>query len=299
MEKLHYMDGQYFVQPNIFEYIKIDKIQINLKNKSPLPLLLYWLKIIFITKQLNKEFYSILKKQSKDFNQTMEPLTDMYLWQLFVLNMVKDAMRLDHHTLQNLANHHQQLQGILGIKRKINISNRDYFKFDSLYHDINLITLPPLKRLFILTKNKLEPKFKFINVLKSTEEQYTMSQIDICFINKLTEVIDENFNSQFMNNAFLARSLFISERQLFRRVKRLTGMTPSQFTNNIKLLKAYEYIENNPFSKITEVASHVGFKDAHYFSKFFKKHFSKSINEVLSIAKFKTMQKKFIVRDNK
>ena len=64
----------------------------------------------------------------------------------------------------------------------------------------------------------------------------------------------------------------VSKEYLCRRTRQLTGSSPMQLLNHEKMLWARELIEHGGIT-VAEVAERVGFADANYFSKAFKKHF--------------------------
>ena len=68
----------------------------------------------------------------------------------------------------------------------------------------------------------------------------------------------------------LARMCFISEAQLFRLFKQELGMPPVEYKNRLRIKKAQELLLDRECS-IGEISSLVGFDDACYFSRTFKK----------------------------
>ena len=64
----------------------------------------------------------------------------------------------------------------------------------------------------------------------------------------------------------------MSRSQVFRKIKALTGKSPSTYVRSIRLLKAKGMIENGE-GNISEIAYSVGFSSPIYFSKCFKDEF--------------------------
>lgn len=73
----------------------------------------------------------------------------------------------------------------------------------------------------------------------------------------------------------LAQELHISERQLQRQIKLLTGLTPSEYINEVRLQKARQLIIDGSFSTVSEVAYHLGYTYPNYFSRVFSKRFGR------------------------
>lgn len=73
----------------------------------------------------------------------------------------------------------------------------------------------------------------------------------------------------------LALELYTSERQLQRQIKLLTGLTPSEYINEVRLQKARQLIIDGSFSTVSEVAYHLGYAYPNYFSRVFTKRFGR------------------------
>jgi len=73
----------------------------------------------------------------------------------------------------------------------------------------------------------------------------------------------------------LAHELHISERQLQRQIKLLTGLSPSEYINEARLQKARQLMSEGTYSTVAEVAYHLGYTYPNYFSKVFTKRFGK------------------------
>ncbi len=73
----------------------------------------------------------------------------------------------------------------------------------------------------------------------------------------------------------LAKDLILSERQLQRKLKQLTGLSPIQYLREIRLKHARQLLENRTYSTVSEVAYAVGFSDPKYFSRSFRNRFGK------------------------
>lgn len=78
-----------------------------------------------------------------------------------------------------------------------------------------------------------------------------------------------------LNSTLLAQAVDLSQSQLYRKVKALTGDTPNSFIRNIRLKKGMELLKTTDLN-VSEVAYSVGFNDPNYFSKTFHKLFGKS-----------------------
>ena len=92
--------------------------------------------------------------------------------------------------------------------------------------------------------------------------------IEDAFLQKIRELIEHNLSDAEFEIDTLSRLAAMSRSQLFRKVKALTGKSPSLFIRNIRLSKARELLENTEMN-VTEVAYQVGFSTPAYFSDAF------------------------------
>ncbi len=84
-------------------------------------------------------------------------------------------------------------------------------------------------------------------------------------------LVDPKFNTQA-----LADKLQISRIHLFRRLKNTTGLSPSQYIKEARLVQARQLIENQTYDSIKAVAYSVGMHHLGSFASQFKARFGKS-----------------------
>ena len=86
---------------------------------------------------------------------------------------------------------------------------------------------------------------------------------------KLNKLIEANIESSIYTVEDLAKDLFISRVQLYRKVKAIFGISVSEHINNIRLEKSKELLRTSN-QNISEIAYAVGFSSPNYFSTAFK-----------------------------
>lgn len=101
-------------------------------------------------------------------------------------------------------------------------------------------------------------------------------------LDKLRQAVESNLSESQFNVARLADVAAMSERQLYRTIKQICGLTPSQFVREIRLRKAMEYIEQNRFATISELSQAVGFEYPGYFTSVFEKRFGNKPAEYMT-----------------
>ena len=101
------------------------------------------------------------------------------------------------------------------------------------------------------------------------------------FRNRIREFVLSRLKNINVSVYDLAYELGVSERQLYRFAKSLTGYTPAQLIKEVRLQKAYELLVSGEINKIEDVAKRVGFESAGYFSRQFFDRFGKRPTEFL------------------
>jgi len=144
----------------------------------------------------------------------------------------------------------------------------------------------------IKTKSESESAIKIKTARKpivaEIEKPIEKNKIDILYTAKQTEWLEEfkqtvlqNMNSINFGMLFLSQEMNLSERQLQRRIKTLTNLTPNKYITEIKLNEALRLIEAKEVETIKELSMKVGFTTPDYFSKLFKNKFGKMPSDFL------------------
>lgn len=116
----------------------------------------------------------------------------------------------------------------------------------------------------------------------STSNELTindLSQVDAQFLKKLQKVVEDRLSDADLGVNDLCQKVRLSRTQVYRKLKALTGKTPTQFIRSIRLQKGKEMLQKSSMN-VSEVAYEVGFVDPNYFSKLFKEAFGVLPSEV-------------------
>lgn len=89
-------------------------------------------------------------------------------------------------------------------------------------------------------------------------------------MDKLMKFIEEHIDDSDLKVEDMAEAMFLGRTVFNEKIKSLVGMTPNKFLTHIRLEKAKYLILNSKYT-FSEVAAKVGFADARYFSKCFKR----------------------------
>jgi signal transduction histidine kinase/DNA-binding response OmpR family regulator len=98
---------------------------------------------------------------------------------------------------------------------------------------------------------------------------------------KITDFVLVRLKNVTISVFDIAYELSISERQLYRLSKSLTGCTPAQLIKEVRLQKAYELLLTGDIYKVEDVSRRVGFETPAYFSRQFFERFGKRPTEFL------------------
>jgi signal transduction histidine kinase/DNA-binding response OmpR family regulator len=141
----------------------------------------------------------------------------------------------------------------------------------------------------ILTRRDSEQNY-LLNSVTKKEASLKLSDEDKKLIERIVEVIDANLDVENFNVHDLAFHLGMSYSLVYKKIKKITGKSVSEFTRNVRLRKVATLLITTDL-QISEAASIAGFGDI----KYFRKHFQQFYN--LNPSEFKKKYQN--VKDNK
>jgi signal transduction histidine kinase/DNA-binding response OmpR family regulator len=125
-------------------------------------------------------------------------------------------------------------------------------------------------RQLLESKEQVESKLRIEKI--ATPEKVEMMSFDEKFLSDVTRIIEDNMADQTLNVAFLSDKANVSQKQLYRKVRLLTGVPPVEYIRQIRMKKAAMLLKQQRFT-ISEVMYMVGFSSSSYFSKCFQNQF--------------------------
>jgi signal transduction histidine kinase/DNA-binding response OmpR family regulator len=131
-----------------------------------------------------------------------------------------------------------------------------------------------LKQL-VLTRRRIQRYYSQTENYQSANLETAVLNHDDSFLNRLNAVVIENMSNPEFGVNELTLNNNMNAIQIYRKLKALTGKTPSLFIRSIRLEKSKELLSSTDMT-VSEVAYAVGFKDPSYFSRVFLKEYKKS-----------------------
>ncbi|MBK8563117.1 MAG: helix-turn-helix domain-containing protein [Saprospiraceae bacterium] len=113
-------------------------------------------------------------------------------------------------------------------------------------------------------------------------EGLAISEADRDWLESFEAFVQKNISNEMLAIPFLANEFTMSESTLLRQLKRLTGLSPVQYLQEVRLDKARYFLENRSYDSIAKIASKVGYGDVRNFSRSFKQRFGKSPSDFIS-----------------
>ncbi|MFK7776344.1 MAG: ATP-binding protein [Saprospiraceae bacterium] len=160
-------------------------------------------------------------------------------------------------------------------------------KIDGLKHGADAYLTKPFDKEELLIRLK-----KLVDIRQQLQLRYgnnpnakttsdPVDSIEDIFLQKLHEQIQIHLSDAQFGVPQLAETIDLSQMQLYRKLKALTGKTPSQFIRSYRLQQALDLLQTGNLN-VSEVAYDVGFSDPSYFSRMFHKEFGKNPSHFLN-----------------
>ena len=102
-----------------------------------------------------------------------------------------------------------------------------------------------------------------------------IGKIDQQFIVKAIQVVETNLENAEFDVVQFESALNMTNSTLYRKIKSITGTSPTDFIRNIRLKNSCLLLQKGTMN-ISEVAYAVGFNDPKYFTRCFRKEFGKT-----------------------
>lgn len=135
-----------------------------------------------------------------------------------------------------------------------------------------------IARINSLIMNRQQRNKAYQSSLTIHPKETENDSMDGLFLRQAIGVVEENLANFDFTHEQLIDAMNTSKSTLYRKIKSLTGLSPSEFVRNIRLKHACIMLQNGT-GNVSDVAYAVGFNDPKYFSTCFKSEFGVSPRE--------------------
>lgn len=188
--------------------------------------------------------------------------------------VLKNNIKTSHIPLILLTAKSDYESKIAGLKRGADVYMGKPFDEDELKVQLKRL-YDRQEKLIIYFKDKY-PEAKKTLVTEDIQDDLIVEDE---FIQKIRSIVSLNYRKESFNLQELCDQMNMSRSQLFRKMKALIQISPSQFIRNYRLGKAKILLESGSLI-VSEVAFDVGFKDAAHFSRLFSERFGVSPSKI-------------------
>lgn len=115
---------------------------------------------------------------------------------------------------------------------------------------------------------------------QQTTPEVEIDELDKKLLDEIKETIEENMVDSDFNVSILQEKMGMGNKQLYRKLKALTGQSPVEYIRDMRMQKAAKLLKAGKFS-VSEVMYTVGFSNSSYFSKCFSKAFGMTPTEFM------------------
>jgi len=123
-----------------------------------------------------------------------------------------------------------------------------------------------------LLQSRANMRSKFTTQVNLQPQDVTVNTVDHKFIIGAIKYIEERMADEDFGVYELAREMGMSQPVLYKKIRAITDLSVNDFIKSIRLKKAAALLEGK-IHNVSEVAYLVGFNDAKYFSREFKKQY--------------------------
>lgn len=131
-------------------------------------------------------------------------------------------------------------------------------------------------------KQQVEEKIRIEAIIEPKAIEATSP--DEKFLSEIVRIIEDHIDDTELNVNYLSAISGVSTKQIYRKIKQLTGMSPVEYIRSIRMKKAAMLLSQNKFT-IAEVMYMVGFSNHSYFSKCFHSEFGKTPRQYIESGK--------------
>ncbi|PST81990.1 hypothetical protein C7T94_17545 [Pedobacter yulinensis] len=117
--------------------------------------------------------------------------------------------------------------------------------------------------------------------LPAADRMPMLSPADLAWLERLENLVRGQIGRTDLLITELSYDMNLSERQMHRRVKAVTGLTPNKYIRTIRLRVAREAIDSGRYRTLAEIAQVAGFDTPAYFARLFRGAYGRDVHDLL------------------
>lgn len=116
----------------------------------------------------------------------------------------------------------------------------------------------------------------------TAEETDSLNPLDNEFLQRITQIIEDNLEMEKMDIAFIADKMCMSHSTLYRKIKGVADMSANEFIRKVKMRSGVKLLLSGRYS-ISEISYMTGFSSVAYFRQCFKNEFGVTPSEYVKL----------------
>lgn len=186
-----------------------------------------------------------------------------------VTKLLKQNPKTSHIPIILLTAKATQQNKLIGLKHGADAYLMKPFDKDEL-----MIRLEKLVEL----RKRLQAYYSKDDILEQKQPNQ-VNNAETAFLQLLQETINEHLTTSDFSVPQIAQIMQMSQVQVYRKLKALTGKTPTQYMRMLRMKKAMELLNTTELN-ISEIAYDLGFSDPNYFSRTFQQVYGKTPSSI-------------------
>ncbi|MBC8043482.1 MAG: tetratricopeptide repeat protein [Rhizobacter sp.] len=132
------------------------------------------------------------------------------------------------------------------------------------------------KELLVRIKNLIEQRHRlrerYSQVVRVEPSPIPVASADDAFLQRAMTAVETHLSNEAYTVDHLAKDIYLSRKQLYRKLLSLTNLSPEKFIRTLRLKRAVQLLGQKK-GQISEVSYQVGFRSTSYFTKCFREEF--------------------------
>nr|MDA3854504.1 ATP-binding protein [Bacteroidales bacterium] len=226
--------------------------------------------LLFLKSDLERDYKIITENNGVDgLNTATHDIPDLIISDIMMPRM--DGMELSRILKENEKTNHIPI--ILLTAKSLDQDKIEGLKTGADAYFSKPFNIEVLKaQITSIINNRIKLQKKLAGKRFISELEMPENKMDEVFLKKTIKIIEEKIDTEKINPEYLSEMLNMSQRQLYRKIKAVSGSTVQEFITRIRMERASEMLLTTSLS-ISEIAYKVGFSEVSNFSRTFSKHF--------------------------